>query len=140
LFQRSNQFNLTTYRYTAQEISELVQSENHCTWSFRLEDKFGHHGLISLVVGKIENECLIIEAWVMSCRVLKRTMEDFIFNSILETAQKLDLKELRGVYLATAKNKLVEGLYPGLGFQASVDGFILETRLHKPRDTFILTK
>ena len=140
LFQRSNQFNLTTYRYSSQEISQLAQSKNHCTWSFRLEDKFGHHGLISLVVGKIENECLIIEAWVMSCRVLKRTMEDFIFNSILETAQKLDLKELRGVYLPTAKNKLVEGLYPGLGFQASVDGFILETRLHKPRDTFILTK
>lgn len=140
LFQRSNQFNLTTYRYSSAEISQLAQSKNHCTWAFRLEDKFGHHGLISLVVGKIENECLIIEAWVMSCRVLKRTMEDFIFNSILEKAQKLNLKAVHGVYLPTAKNNLVEGLYTGLGFQASVDGFTLETRLFKPRTTFILTK
>lgn len=137
LFQRSNQFNLTTYRYTTSEIAELTKSQNHITWSFRLEDKFGHHGLISLVVGRIEDQQLTIEAWVMSCRVLNRTMEEFIFNCILKKAQSIGLSKIQGLYIPTEKNILVENLYSKLGFVASEKSFFCTTHLMNPKLTYV---
>ena len=79
--QRSNQFNLRTIRYTEQEIEQLAKEKEHLTLYFTLKDKFGDYGLISVVVlDKQPENTLFISEWLMSCRVLKRGMEEFILD------------------------------------------------------------
>ncbi len=117
LTQRSNQFNLRTVRYTEGEIAELAQDDSHICLYFTLKDKFGDHGLISVVVlDKQPQETLFISEWLMSCRVLKRGMEEFIVNKILQTAADQGFRKVVGEYLPTPKNAMVKDLYERMGF------------------------
>lgn len=123
LTQRSNQFNLRTVRYTEQEIAELAEDEKHLTLYFTLKDKFGDYGLISVVVlDKWEGKTLFISEWLMSCRVLKRGMEEFIMDEMIRTAGDNGFDTVVGEYLPTAKNKMVEDLYSRMGLQPAGDG------------------
>ncbi|MDA8695592.1 HAD-IIIC family phosphatase [Flavobacteriales bacterium] len=126
LYQRSNQFNLTTIRYSEADVRELIQDSAYLTFSFRLEDKFGEHGIVSLVVAKITPFELQIESWVMSCRVLKRTLEHFVMNTLVQAARWHGCNRITGTYRPTPKNGLVKDLFPQLGFNASQDGFMLD--------------
>ena len=120
LTQRSNQFNLRTVRYTEADIERIRQSDRFITLSFDLKDKFGDHGLIGVVIlEKTAAETAFIETWIMSCRVLKRGMEEFIVNQMARHAQASGLKRLVGEYLPTAKNKMVRDLYAQMGFAAN---------------------
>ena len=97
LSQRSNQFNLRTVRYTEAEVEQVAQDENYVTLSFSLKDKFGDYGLISLVIMEKQSEdTLFITNWLMSCRVLKRGMEEFIVNQIMETAKEKGFTKVIG--------------------------------------------
>ena len=117
LSQRSNQFNLRTIRYTEAEIEELGKNENYASFSFSLADKFGDNGLICVIIlKKNKPETLFIDTWFMSCRVLKRGMEDFTLNTIVKYAIDNGFKKIVGEYLPTAKNQMVETHYPKLGF------------------------
>ena len=117
LTQRSNQFNLRTVRYTEAEIEEIAESDRYLTIYFTLRDKFGDHGLISVVIlEKRENKTLFIHEWLMSCRVLKRGMEEFIINTILSTAAENGFETVIGEYLKTPKNAMVKDIYSRLGF------------------------
>jgi FkbH-like protein len=116
LTQRSNQFNLRTVRYTEEEISTIARSNDHIGLSFTLEDKYGDYGLISVVILKKDTNSLFIDTWIMSCRVLKRGMEKFVLNKVVEHARILGLKEIVGEYIPTPKNALVKDHYSGLGF------------------------
>ena len=126
LFQRSNQFNLTTIRYSESEVRHLASSEGHLTFSFRLQDKFGEHGIISLVVAEIQPPELVIQAWVMSCRVLKRTMEHFVMNTLVDAARDSKCHIIVGQFFPTPKNALVANLYTELGFTTREDEFVLD--------------
>ena len=118
LTQRSNQFNLRTIRYTEADIEKISKDNNYLTIYFTLKDKFGDHGLISVVImKKIDNETLFIDTWLMSCRVLKRSMEEFIVNTIIDTARKNGYKTVQGEYIKTPKNAMVEKIYEKLGFK-----------------------
>lgn len=118
LTQRSNQFNLRTIRYTEADIEKISKDNNYLTIYFTLKDKFGDHGLISVVImKKIDNETLFIDTWLMSCRVLKRGMEEFIVNTIIDTARKNGYKTVQGEYIKTPKNAMVEKIYEKLGFK-----------------------
>ena len=87
LTQRSNQFNLCTVRYTETQIEALAASGDHITRYYTLRDKFGDYGLISVVVmDKQPESTLFISEWLMSCRVLKRGMEEFIINDLVSLA------------------------------------------------------
>ena len=132
LTQRSNQFNLRTIRYTEAEIEEILRNDKYLTLSFSLKDKFGDYGLISVVImEKKDKETLFLDTWLMSCRVLKRGMEEFIINTIIETAKKKGFKKVVGEYIKTPKNAMVEKIYSNLGFkevkkdlfEAEVDNF-----------------
>ena len=117
LTQRSNQFNLRTVRYTEADIDRLRKSDKFLTLSFDLQDKFGDYGLIGLLI--LENlgkGAAFIDTWIMSCRVLKRGMEEFIVNQMAKRAQELGIERLIGEYLPTAKNKMVKNLYSQMGF------------------------
>lgn len=116
LTQRSNQFNLRTVRYSEEEITPLAKSDDYITICFTLEDKYGDYGLISVVILKKDHKSLFIDTWIMSCRVLKRGMEKFTLNKIVELARKNGLNEIVGEYIPTSKNALVKDHYHDLGF------------------------
>lgn len=117
LSQRSNQFNLRTVRYTDVDIEALANDPNVIDLSFTLEDKFGDNGLIAVVIMKpLDKETLFVDTWFMSCRVLKRGMEIFTLNTMVEKAKAAGFKKIVGEYLPTPKNKMVENHYAGLGF------------------------
>ncbi len=117
LSQRSNQFNLRTVRYTDADIEALANDPNVIDLSFTLEDKFGDNGLIAVVIMKpLDKETLFVDTWFMSCRVLKRGMENFTLNTMVEKAKAAGYKKIIGEYLPTPKNKMVENHYTGLGF------------------------
>jgi FkbH-like protein len=116
LTQRSNQFNLRTGRYTEAQIEQIVNEGKYITLYFNLCDKFGNHGLISIVIMEKHIESLFIKEWLMSCRVLKRGMEEFVINKIVETARLNGYTEIMAEYIPTIKNSMVEELYDKLGF------------------------
>ena len=145
LSQRSNQFNLRTVRYTEADIEALGQNPDVIDLSFTLEDKFGDNGLIAVIIMKKQDEeTLFIDTWFMSCRVLKRGMEDFTLNTMVEAAREKGYKRIVGEYLPTPKNKMVENHYPSLGFQklegTPTDQYVLDVEQYQPRKNYIKTK
>ncbi len=123
LTQRSNQFNLRTIRYTEAEIEQIAKDEKYLTLSFSLKDKFGDYGLISVVIMEKQDEkTLFLDTWLMSCRVLKRGMEEFIINQVIETAKANGFSKVVGEYIPTPKNAMVQKIYAKLGFTDLGDG------------------
>ncbi len=145
LSQRSNQFNLRTIRYTEADIAAMAENPNVIDISFTLEDKFGDNGLIAVVIMKKQDEeTLFIDTWFMSCRVLKRGMEDFTLNTMVEKAKVLGYKKIKGEYLPTLKNKMVENHYSNLGFKkienSDTDLYELDIEQYQNRECYIETK
>jgi FkbH-like protein len=116
LIQRSNQFNLTTRRHSAAAVQAMVKDDCWLTRTVSLRDRFGDNGLISVLLARLGADVLEIDTWLMSCRVLKRGVEQLLLNHLVEFARSHGLKSLRGEYLPTAKNVLVRDHYANLGF------------------------
>lgn len=117
LSQRSNQYNLRTIRYTEDQITAVENNPKQNGFAFSLKDKFGDNGLIAVVILQEKDiETLFIDTWFMSCRVLKRGMENFTLNTIVEFAKVNGYKKIIGEYLPTPKNGMVAEHYPNLGF------------------------
>ena len=141
LSQRSNQFNLRTVRYTEAEIEKLAACPGAFTFSFTLEDKFGDNGLISnIILQKRTDAILFIDTWLMSCRVLKRGMEDFTLNTIVSFAKLNGFKHLKGEYLPTAKNGIVKDHYKNLGFVENSGYWLLDVGGYINKKCFIKQK
>jgi len=141
LTQRSNQFNLRTIRYTEEEILQIADSKEYFSLSFTLEDTFGEHGLIGIVILKnIDNVSVFIDSWIMSCRVLKRGMENFTLNKIVELAKEKGFNRIIGEYIPTKKNAIVKNHYSDLAFKREGEEWILELANFEPLETFINTK
>ena len=120
LTQRSNQFNLRTIRYSEEEVKNISTSNKYVTFTFNLADKFGDHGLISAVIlKKVNDQELFIDTWIMSCRVLKRGVEQFVLAEIISWAEQHGYTTITGDYLPTPKNALVKDHYESLGFQSA---------------------
>lgn len=117
LINKTNQFNVTTRRYTEAQVDEVLDQKHFITLQGRLEDRFGDNGIVSLLIGRIEEKALWIELWVMSCRVFKRDLEKAMLDRLVSLCNERDLTTIYGVYLPTPKNKYVEQLYARLGFQ-----------------------
>lgn len=140
LTQRSNQFNLRTIRYTEDDVQKISSSNDYLTLSFTLEDKFGHYGLISLIILKKQGEALFVDTWIMSCRVLKRTMENFVLNNIVEAAEANGFKKIIGEFIPTAKNKMVKDHYKDFGFTEKNGLWELDVNTFEKRKSFINKK
>lgn len=145
LSQRSNQFNLRTVRYTDADIEALANDPNVIDLSFTLEDKFGDNGLITVVIMKpLDKDTLFVDTWFMSCRVLKRGMENFTLNTMVEKAKAAGYKKIIGEYLPTPKNKMVENHYTGLGFTriecAETAQWVLDVNNYKEKESYISIK
>lgn len=116
LTNKSNQFNLTTRRYTQSEMERIAADENYIRLYGRLSDKFGDNGIVSVVLGKIEGDTLHVQLWLMSCRVLKRDMEYAMLDTLVQKCRERGVQKIRGYYYKTAKNGMVAGLYESFGF------------------------
>jgi FkbH-like protein len=116
LIHRSNQFNLTTRRHSAAEVQAMVEDDSWITRTVSLRDRFGDNGLIAVLLAKLGADALEIDTWLMSCRVLKRGVEQFLLNHLVEIARSHGRSALRGEYIPTAKNGLVRDHYSSLGF------------------------
>ena len=117
LINKTNQFNLTTRRYTLAELQSTLADPNTIALYGRLTDRFGDNGLISNVLGDRQGTTLDIDLWLMSCRVLKRDMESAMLDALVDQARPLGITTLRGLYIPTRKNAMVATHYPTLGFE-----------------------
>lgn len=138
LIQRSNQFNLRTIRYSEQELNDIQNSDNYKCLSISLKDKYGDYGIISVVILKHQQDELFIDTWIMSCRVLKRGVEDFVLNQIVKYAKSnTTIKKITGEFIPTKKNIFVKDLFNNLGFKKTSKLWELEISEFKNKDNFI---
>ncbi len=141
LSQRSNQFNLRTVRYTEADIEKATVSENVFSFTFTLSDKFGDNGMICVIILKKANaETLFIDTWFMSCRVLKRGMENFVLNTISKAAKEKGYAYLKGEYISSPKNEMVRNHYFHLGFKQLNEYWILNVTNYDDKKCFITNK
>lgn len=145
LSQRSNQFNLRTVRYTEGDIERMSLDNHYECFSFSLEDKFGDNGLICVVIlEKVSNETLFINSWFMSCRVLKRGMENLTLNVIAQYAIDNGYKAIVGEYIASSKNSIVASHFKNLGFNPVEDNlrklFKMDVTSYRERECYIRVK
>ena len=143
LTNKSNQFNLTTRRYTQDEIARAAACGNHITLYGKLTDKFGDNGVVSVAIGRIEADLCHIELWLMSCRVLKRNMEFAMMDVFVRTCRERGISRVIGYYYPTAKNRMVKDFYGLHGFKKvaeHTDGsteWLLETDMYENRNHVI---
>ena len=118
LSNKSNQFNLTTKRYSLADIEEVNNSDEYIKIYGKLEDIFGDNGVISVVIGHIKKKKeLHIDLWIMSCRVLKRDMEFAMMDELVKKSLEKGIKTIYGYYYPTQKNKMVKEFYETQGFE-----------------------
>jgi FkbH-like protein len=139
LFARSNQFNLTTQRHTEAACTQMMQDEaNVIPLCASLSDQYGDHGLISIVVARPEGDALRLSDWLMSCRVLKRGVENYLMNHAVRIARERGLRWIKGQYIPTSKNSMVKEFYAQFGFESSDQlNWTLDTQKYSPREHFI---
>ena len=116
LSNKSNQFNLTTRRYTQAEIEETAANSDYITLYGKLIDRFGDNGVVSVVIGHVIGEECHVDLWIMSCRVLKRDMEFAMMDELVGHCRKRGVKKIVGHYYPTAKNGMVRDFYGIQGF------------------------
>ena len=118
LINKSNQFNLTTRRYTEADVQSMETAPDVFTLQVRLKDKFIDHGMIGVVICRSPGPgTWEIDTWLMSCRVLGRRVEEAALNEIVERAAEKNVTTLIGRYIASGRNAMVADHYQSLGFQ-----------------------
>ena len=138
LLQRSNQFNLRTQRFSEADCERyMLETDRRIGLQIKLADKFGDYGLISVVCCDVEDGALVVSELVMSCRVLKRGVEDYIMNRLFEECRARGLDGVRGEYRPTAKNGMVRSFFEGFGFLAQEHDAVRE-QWYLPADRYEL--
>lgn len=116
LISKSNQFNLTTRRYSEADVARMENDPSFFTLQARLADTFGDSGMICVVICVREGEDWRIDTWLMSCRVLGRQVEEAVLEEVVRTARLRGIRRLIGTYIPTERNGLVKRHYAVLGF------------------------
>lgn len=117
LINKSNQFNLTTKRYSEAEVRDIEKNQKFYTAQIRLKDVLGDNGMISVLICKKDSQIWEIDTWLMSCRVLGRRVEFAVLQEVITQAKKLGVKKLVGTYIPTDRNMIVKDHYKKLGFK-----------------------
>lgn len=116
LIGKTNQFNLTTRRHGMETVRGFMEDPDWVHFYLKLRDRFADHGLVGVMVARREDEVLEIDTWLMSCRVLGRTVEDEMLVRVCQAAERLGCSTIRGIYVPTAKNPQVADLYERFSF------------------------
>jgi FkbH-like protein len=115
---KTNQFNLTTRRWTADQISRFLDAQDYDVLCFQLTDRFADHGLVGTMIVSYQGAEARIMSWLLSCRVFSRSCEAFMLNELVRYARERGAQKIIGEYTATEKNKVVAKLFTYLGFVA----------------------
>ncbi len=143
LINKTNQFNLTTRRYTESDVVSITNDARVLTLQLRLIDTFGDNGIIGIVIGKSDADTIHLDTWLMSCRVLGRQVEEATMNLVVAEAKRRGAERLIGEYLPTKKNAMVRDHYKRLKFdpvKSNSDGssvWAMRLDEYRPFDTFI---
>jgi FkbH-like protein len=145
LINKSNQFNLTTHRRSEGEVEALIGQQHWICLSVRLKDRFGDHGLISIVIGQAINDTVVFDTWLMCCRVLKRQVEDTVLNELARRSQEKNCSSLKGIYRPSAKNEMVRDFYTRMGFElisetSEQSDYTLDLNSYQPHPTKITVR
>jgi len=117
LIGKTNQFNLTTRRHSAEQVDAIAKTQNAYAKTFNLKDKFGDMGIVGILLAKeVEDSTLEIDTFLLSCRALGRTLEQFVMTNLFEFAKEKNFKKIRGVYIPTAKNSQTKDVFEKIGF------------------------
>lgn len=117
LIGKTNQFNLTARRHGLSEVRAFMADPEVVTCYLRLSDRFTDHGLVAVIIARRDDADLDIDTWLMSCRVIGRTVESAMLAHLCRRARELKCTRLRGTYIPTAKNRLVSETYSSFGFR-----------------------
>jgi FkbH-like protein len=118
LLAKTNQFNVTTKRHTHDDLLRIIQTPRSVAISMRAQDKFGDYGLVAVILGiplDTDPSTILVDTWLMSCRVLTRTFEHLMFGELIKRSQALGYQNLQGEYIPSAKNEIVKDLYLTMG-------------------------
>lgn len=146
LIGKTNQFNLTTRRHSEADVRRLLERPGTLASTLRVKDRFGDYGLVGLMIAVqgegADGRDLEVDTWLMSCRVIGRTVEHFSMATLMQHAEAAGYRRLIGRYVPSAKNALVADLYPTLGFRESKpDGagirYVLDLSESAPPTTFV---
>ncbi len=145
LLGKTNQFNLTTRRHTAEDVGRMLADPRSIGLTVRIKDKFGDYGLVAVMIGVPDegSDAVRVDTWLMSCRVIGRTAEQFTLRQFLERAMALGYRRVVGEFLPTKKNALVADLYDRLGFSrdgGAAEGgvrYLLDLERTEPPVTFV---
>jgi FkbH-like protein len=129
---KTNQFNLTTSRFTEPAIRAFAARDDALVLAATLKDKFGDHGLVACLIAEAEGDVFVIKNFVMSCRVFSRTLEELMMLHLIGEARRKNLIRLRGVFVPTAKNAVVADLFGRLGFKPTAAENVWERDLTAP--------
>lgn len=160
LLAKTNQFNLTTRRHTAEDVLRMLAQDGALGLTLRLTDRFGDYGLISVILAvpwpapqhrgpKTQPELartLRLDTWLMSCRAIGRTVEEYFLNVLVAAAAEKGYEQLLGEFIPTAKNSLVADMYRRFGFAAQpaapdgVQRFVLKLSRHRPLVTYVTAR
>ena len=122
LTQKTNQFNMTTRRYSEGDIKRFVQSANHNVLYIKVNDKFGSSGLVGVSILEYKKNEALIDTFLLSCRILGRGIENVFLTATLLAAQKHGSQTIKAEYIPSAKNSLAEPFYPDNGFTLKKSG------------------
>lgn len=122
LTQKTNQFNLTTRRYSESEVLNLMKSNHTAVYSLYVSDKFGDSGLVGVCVLRYQENLANVDAFLLSCRVIGRGVEYAIWGHVCKGALELGVTEIRAKYIPTQKNQQVQNFFEELGFEVEFDG------------------
>jgi FkbH-like protein len=121
LLGKTNQFNLTTRRHGMAEMQTFIANPDCVHYSLTLQDRFANHGLVSMIIAVKKGTVLDIDTWLMSCRVIGRTVEAELLSKLSDRAQQMGCRTLRGTYIPTAKNGMVKEIFARFGFKKVTD-------------------
>jgi len=143
LINKTNQFNLTTKRYSEDEVLAVMADPSAFGLQLRLLDKFGDNGTIAIVIGKMQQDEVFLGTWLMSCRVLGRQVEAATLKLVVENARRMGARRLIGEYRLSSKNGMVKNHYEKLGFttlsvsETGDSKAMLELHEYEPRDVYM---
>jgi FkbH-like protein len=127
LINKTNQFNLTTWRITEEEVKKLAGDENWICITGRLRDKFGDNGIVSVLMAELKGHTAHIQLLILSCRVFKRHMEYAMIDDFICRCKERAIDEIIGYYYPTEKNRIVETFYKDLGFMMDSENIKTQT-------------
>ncbi|MGH8259878.1 MAG: HAD-IIIC family phosphatase [Steroidobacteraceae bacterium] len=142
LINKTNQFNVTTRRYTEQQVEEMQTSPAHYTLQVFVRDKFGDNGMVSVVICRLQPAEWEIDTWLMSCRVLNRGIEQAVCNRLVRDALRAGARRLVGQFVPTERNGIVADLFERLTFAPLKDGdsvrWVLDLAAYRPFELLVI--